>query len=261
MYAGFFIVLDYGAFRLTAWPGTMGFHSKVRAWVVGLCFHSLRPYCGGAWGSVRRSWGNVEGLGLARPSAGFGQMAPRPAPLFSTRGRAPGAGFTGNGAFQCFRVLGAPDAHLGRKWPRPGLGRWVQVRGPEGCSGLRASTVSAPPGENIGRGCCAPGDCARGATALFTVGPRAAAYAALRRDPAAPVDGFTSSWVARRHAPSPRVGAVGPSSASGRNSSGMWSRPSEFARATSAIMCRVLGRTPLSPSSASPFRDGCRDGG
>ena len=127
------------------WPGTMGFHSKVRAWVVGLCFHSLRHSCGGAWGSVRRSWGNGEGLGLARPSAGFGQMAPRPAPLFSTRGRAPSAGFTGNGAFQCFRVLGAPDAHLGRKWPRPGLGRWVQVRGPEGCSGLRASTSASPP--------------------------------------------------------------------------------------------------------------------
>ena len=76
--------------------------------------------------------------------------------------------------------------------------------------------------------------------------PRAAAYAALRRDPAAPVDGFTSSWVARRHAPGPRVGAVGPSSASGRNSSGMWSRPSEFASSSSANMCSTLGRTPLS---------------
>ena len=73
------------------WPGTMGFHSKVRAWVVGLCFHSLRPSCGGAWGSVRRSWGNVEGLGLARPSAGFGQMEP-PAPGPSLLRPGPGAG-------------------------------------------------------------------------------------------------------------------------------------------------------------------------
>ena len=54
-------------------------------------------------------------------------MLSRPAPLFSTRGRARGVGFTGNGAFQCFRVLGVPDAHLGRKWPRPGLGRWVRT--------------------------------------------------------------------------------------------------------------------------------------
>ena len=52
--------------------------------------------------------------------------------------------------------------------------------------------------------------------------------------------------VARRHAPGPRVGAVGPSSASDRNSSGMWSRPSEFASSSSANMCRALGRTPLS---------------
>ena len=96
--------------------------------------------------------GNGEGLGLARPSAGFGQMAPRLAPLFSTRCRVPGAGFTGNGAFQCFRVLGVPNAHLGRKWPRPGLARWVQVRGPEGCSGLRASTsASSPGGRTSGR--------------------------------------------------------------------------------------------------------------
>ena len=40
----------------------------------------------------------------------------------------------------------------------------------------RDSVLPHPPrppwGENIGRGCCAPGDCARGATALFTVPPR-----------------------------------------------------------------------------------------
>ena len=88
---------------------------------------------------------------MARPSAGFGQMAPRLAPLFSTRCRVPGAGFTGNGAFQCFRVLGVPNAHLGRKWPRPGPARWVQVRGPEGCSGLRVSTsASSPEGRTSG---------------------------------------------------------------------------------------------------------------
>ena len=195
-------------------------------------------------GQCSQVLGECGGLGFDPPVCGFRSNGAPPGPSLLHPG--PGAGFTGNGAFQCFRVLGVPDAQLGRKWPRPGLGRWVQVRGPEGCPGLRASTASAPPGRTSG-GAAVPLGIARGVPRPSSRwAPRAAAYAALRRDPAAPVDGFTSSWVARRHAPGPRVGAVGPSSASGRDSSGMWSRPSEFAGATSAVMCRVLGRTPLS---------------
>ena len=241
-------------------PGRWGFtrRSGLGLWVCAST--AFRPSCGGAWGGVRRSWGNVEGLGLARPSAGFGHMAPRPAPLFSTRGRAPGAGFTGNGAFQCFRVTWGARCSIGPEMASSWAGTMGSGPGSGGLLGTPCFHSLRAPGEKSG-GAAVPLGIARGGPRPFSWwAPRAAAYAALRRDPAAPVDGFTSSWVARRHAPGPGLARLdrrprlvgipvvcgqGPASAPGPPG------PS----------CAACWAAPPYPSSASPFRDGCRDGG